>query len=202
MKKYPSIPKQLYNGIYIYAFQKFDGSNIRVEWNPKKGFYKWGTRKQMIDQNSKPFGSCIKLISEKFENDINKILTASKYKEAVCFFEYFAPSSFAGRHDFSETFDAKLIDVSPYKKGILSPKEFLEKFGELDIAKPCYEGFVTDEFIDSVKNSTLKDMPEEGVVCKGVDRQELIMFKIKSNNWINKLKNYCNGNEELFDLLY
>ena len=46
MKQYPSIPglKELekLKGRKIYVFDKIDGSNIRAEWNPKKGFYKFG----------------------------------------------------------------------------------------------------------------------------------------------------------------
>jgi len=40
MLEYPTIKKEVIN-IPIYAFDKIDGSNIRVEWGPKNGFYKF-----------------------------------------------------------------------------------------------------------------------------------------------------------------
>ncbi len=63
---------------------------------------------------------------------------------------------------------------------------------------------VTDEFVESVKNSTLNDMPFEGVVCKGAldnKTKQPVMFKIKSNAWLSKLKVHCKGNQQLFEQL-
>jgi hypothetical protein len=36
MKAYRSIDKRIIPNIFIYAFDKLDGSNIRVEWSRKK----------------------------------------------------------------------------------------------------------------------------------------------------------------------
>lgn len=45
MITYPSLDYYFdYPEIYIYAFDKLDGSNIRFEWSRKRGFYKFGTR--------------------------------------------------------------------------------------------------------------------------------------------------------------
>ena len=57
MKQYPSISGKLVN-TKIYAFDKLDGSNIRGTWSKKRGFYKFGTRTQMLDENYEhPFPS-------------------------------------------------------------------------------------------------------------------------------------------------
>jgi hypothetical protein len=203
MKSYPSINKEIRNDIYIYAFDKLDGSNIRAEWNSKRGFYKFGTRTQLMDESSS-FGKSIPLIKEKFEKDLTAIFKEQGWKDALCFFEYHGPSSFAGSHNFEEKMTATLIDVNPYKEGIMLPTEFIKYFGHLDTAKVLYEGYVGTELFDKVKQSTLEGMTFEGVVCKGANDKKTkmpIMFKIKSQAWLDKLKDYCKGDETLFNRL-
>ena len=84
------------------------------------------------------------------------------------------------------------------------PADFIELFGHLDIPKVCYEGYVTTELFDSVKQSTLEGMPLEGVVCKGANDKLTkmpIMFKVKSKAWLEKLREFCKGDEKLFEKL-
>lgn len=204
MKFYPSITKEIRHDIPIYAFDKIDGSNIRAEWNSKRGFYKFGTRNQMIDDKTEPFGRAIPLLRKKYEQDLVKVFQDQNWKDAMCFFEYWGPSSFAGTHNFEEEMDITLIDVNPYKQGILEPARFIELFGHLDIPKVCYHGYVTTELFDLVKQSKLPGMSLEGVVCKGASDTNAkmpIMFKIKSKAWLEKLREYCRGDDKLFERL-
>lgn len=204
MKLYPSITKEVRQDIYIYAFDKLDGSNIRAEWNPKKGFYKFGTRTQLIDEKIMPFGRAIPLIREKFEDDLAQVFKEQKFKEAICFFEFWGEDSFAGNHNFEKPMNLSLIDVSPYNQGILPPTEYLKLFGHLNIAPVLYEGHVSEDLFDKVKQSTLNGMTFEGVVCKGANDKKTkmpIMFKIKSQAWIDKLKHFCKGDDNLFNKL-
>lgn len=203
MKFYPSITKDVKQEAYIYAFDKLDGSNIRAEWNSKKGFYKFGTRNQLMDEKSKPFGAAIPIIRDKFESDIAMVCKEQGWRDALFFFEFYGPSSFAGFHNFEEPMTCTLIDVNPYKQGILEPTKFLKYFKHLDIAKVLYEGHVTTELFDKVKQSTLSNMTFEGVVCKGSYETPgmPLMFKIKSQAWLDKLKVYCKGDMSLFEKL-
>src|ERR1700690_1542048 len=121
MKSYPSISKDIRNDLYIYAFDKLDGSNIRAEWNPKKGFYKFGTRTQLIDSGSQ-FGKFINLIKNKYEKDLSLICQKQKWESAIFFFEYYGPSSFAGSHSNDELQTVTLFDANPYKHGLLEPE--------------------------------------------------------------------------------
>jgi len=204
MKTYPSITKEVRHDVHIYAFDKLDGSNIRAEWNTKKGFYKYGTKNQLIDSSAKPWGKAIQLLNDKYANDLGIVFKEQKWRDVICFFEMWGPSSFAGTHNFEEDLTVTLIDANPYKRGILEPQEFLQFFGHLDHPKVLYEGRVNVELFDRVKQSTLSGMTLEGVVCKGPSQnnaQMPIMFKIKSQAWLDKLRIYCKGNEKLFDIL-
>jgi hypothetical protein len=204
MKHYPSITKEIRHDVDIYAFDKLDGSNIRAEWNNKRGFYKFGTKTQLIDANSKPFGISIDLVKNKYEAALAEVFKEHGWKDAICFFELWGPSSFSGQHDFKAPLDVTLFDVNPYKQGILEPREFIKFFGHLDTPKVLYEGKVTTELFDMVKQSTLPGMTFEGVVCKGASTNFAkmpVMFKVKSKAWLDRLRVYCNGNENLFRML-
>jgi hypothetical protein len=204
MKSYPSISKEIRHDVYIYAFDKLDGSNIRAEWNSKKGFYKFGTRTQLTDEKTMPFGRAIPLLIGKYEADLAMVFKEQGWRDVLCFFEFWGPSSFAGNHNFEEKMDVTLIDVNPYKQVILEPVPFLKTFGHLDIPKVCYEGHVSVGLFDQVKQSTLSGMTFEGVVCKAANDKQTrmpIMFKIKSKAWLEKLKEYCKGDDRLFNRL-
>ena len=206
MKTYPSIAKEVHHDINVYAFDKLDGSNIRAEWNSKKGFYKFGTKNQLIDRSTDPWGIAIRLINDKYSIAIDQVCKDQKWKDAICFFEFWGPHSFAGTHDFNddEPLTVTLFDVNPYKQGILEPREFLQFFGHLDHPKVLYEGKVSVDLFDKIKQSTLPGMTFEGCVCKGPSQnnsQMPIMFKIKSQAWLDKLRTHCKGNEKLFDML-
>jgi hypothetical protein len=57
MKEYPSIPSAAdllarsndYLGRPFVAFDKLDGSNIRAEWDRKKGWHRFGSRRRLLD---------------------------------------------------------------------------------------------------------------------------------------------------------
>ncbi len=204
MKLYPSIPRMQRDdipSIYLYLFAKVDGSNIRAEWNNKRGFYKFGTRNQLTDEKTMPFGRSIPLLRDKYEADLAKVFKEQGWKDAICFFEYWGAESFAGNHNFEAPMDITLIDVNPYKKGILVPVDFIELFGHLDIPIVCYQGYVSTELFDGVKQSTFPGMTFEGVVCKGEEDGRIVMFKIKSQAWLDKLRTFCKGDEGLFERL-
>ena len=201
MKRYPSIDKIIRYDVHVFVQPKYDGNNIRAEWNSKRGFYKFGSRTQLIDENTKPLGKSISIIRDKYEEDLTMVFKENKWRDVICFFEYHGPNSFAGQHVESEIQTVTLFDVNPYKRGIMEPREFIKTFSHLDIPAVLFEGRVNSAFVDKVKNSTLNGMTFEGCVCKGSDNGKLVMFKIKSKAWLNKLKEYCKGDINLFEKL-
>ena len=198
MKEYPSIGKNVV-GEKIYAFDKLDGSQVRAEWNKKKKFYKFGTRTRLLDTNDEYWGEAPQIILDKYGKDLHDIFVSNRYEKVICFFEFWGENSFAGTHQ-KEPHDVTLFDVSVHKKGILLPHDYLKLYGHLDIAKLLYHGNPNAEFIDKVRNSMLEGMTFEGVVCKGpLFRPGLpLMFKVKTLEWLQKLKDYCDGDENMF----
>ena len=86
------------------------------------------------------------LVRSNFEKQMSDIFIKKRYEKAVCFFEFWGEHSFAGKHE-EEEHNLSLIDVSPHKKGILLPQDYLKLFGKLDIAPLLYQGNITHDFI-------------------------------------------------------
>lgn len=202
MKEYPSIVKEIRHGEKIYAFDKLDGQNFRLEWNKKNKFHKFGSRTQLIDVNDKLWGEAARISVEKYEKNLHDIFVANRYEKVICFFEFWGKNSFAGRHQ-EEPHDVTLIDVSVHKKGFLLPQDFLKTFKDVDTAKMLYYGNCNSEFVELVRERKLDGMTFEGVVCKGQYNTPGVplMFKVKSLEWIIKLERFCSGDEKLFKQL-
>jgi len=193
---YPTIPKKQID-LPIYAFDKIDGSNIRSEWSSKKKFWKFGTRTRLVAEDEKPFGEAIGLVKEKYEKELSDIFKKLRYQKVICFFEFGGPNSEFGIHQ-DEKHDVILFDVNPYKKGLTPPRDFLKNYGELHVPNMVYYGNPTDKFSEMVGKGQLEGVTFEGVVCKGVRSGQVVMFKIKSDAWLNRLRKYCKGDDELF----
>jgi len=202
MKSYPSIPHKIDWKLKYIAFDKLDGSNIRAEWSKKRGFYKFGSRTQLLNEQQTSLYPSIDIIKGKYEDGVATMFKNMGYDRGICFFEYFGPNSFAGSHsDPVQDMDAVLIDVNPYKKGIIPANEFLEVTRGMEVPDVLYTGVLDEEFVDSVKDSTLPGMTLEGVVIKAVDKKHNSMAKIKSRKWLDMLKEYCNNDPKLFNRL-
>jgi len=204
MKQYPSIEQKIHFGEPVYVFGKEDGSNMRVEWDRKKGFHKWGRRNGLLDDSNPILKRFPEVFLEKYGTGLDEALRKARFEQVVCFAEFHGPNSFAGTHKEEEQQTATLFDVDVYKKGLMPPKEFLEHFGHLPVQSLLYEGNFTQEIYNQVRAGTLPGMPLEGVVCKGVkDRKSAqpLMFKVKSLAWLQRLREHCNGNETLFNQL-
>ena len=203
MKQYPSIPSKINSEVDIYAFDKLDGSNIRVEWSPKSGFSKFGTRRRLLSEKEDHLGKAVTLFKKNWEPHLPEIFSKQRWQHSlVLFFEFFGEKSFAGYHHDDDTHKLVLIDVDVYKMGLVAPRDFLKIFEELSIPKVLYHGKCNTSFIESVRNSTLEGMSFEGVVCKAYrPKRGNIMFKIKSQAWLNQIKEKFGDKPELLQEL-
>lgn len=198
MKSYPSIDGRPIPGTHVFVQPKFDGNNIRAEWNNKRGFYKFGTRKQLIDRAAPIYGIAVDLILEKYAADLVTIFIKNRWQRVTCFFELYGPNSFAGMHDPADKLDVMFFDANVFKIGILGPKQFVKTFSSVEIPKILYEGKLDQEIIESIKSGTFPGATFEGVVCKAKGKYMglPLMFKIKNRAWIERVKAYCKGDEK------
>ena len=200
MKEYPSIlGSKGAPELPCIAFYKLDGSNLRFEWSRKTGFYKFGTRRRLFDKSDAEYGCAIEIFNKKYGEDLSKIFR-DKYKaeKAMAFGEFFGPQSFAGQHVLDDPKDVVLFDINIHKKGILGPEEFIKNFGHLHTPVVIYEGPLTEEFIQDVRQS--KYLINEGVVAKGGQGHNLWMRKIKTLDYLKRLqKLYENTWQELWE---
>jgi len=204
MKRYPSISHIIRTDIPIYAFDKLDGSNIRAEWERNKGFWKFGTRKRLLGEDEPVLGKAAQLVRNKYERELEKVFYQKKIAKAICFFEFWGPKSFAGLHDEFDAHTVTLLDVNPYKKGILPPRLFIKYFGHLDIPSVIYRGKANQAFVKLIRSGgwVLYNITFEGVVCKGVAKNQIVMFKIKNRAWVDKVKEfYADDERKLKELI-
>jgi len=197
MKSYPSISRKIEDKSVI-VFDKLDGSNIRAEWSKKKGFYKFGSRTQLIDSSHPLLGEAVNLIANK-QDQLSTIFKDMKCERVVSFFEFYGDNSFAGSHE-REDHTVTLLDVDVYKRGIIPPQEFVDLFTDVGIPTVLHTGVLTESMITSIRDGSLPGMTFEGVVCKHHKHKNKIvkMFKVKNRKWIEKLRDKCDGNDALF----
>ncbi len=204
MKEYPSIESVKYAplGEHCLAFRKYDGSNLRVEWSKKSGWHKWGTRRRLFDHTDPDFGEAIGIFEKKYADDLVKVITDNKLfrsvNSVIVFMEFLGPNSFSGLHDpkvlagaginveSNGPKDVVVFDINLHKKGFLGPRNFVKTFEHLDVAEVMYDGPLTEKFISDVREGRYP--VREGVVCKGGDGHKLWMCKIKTNAYIQELK--------------
>lgn len=204
MKSYPTIPYgTTTDNTTFYGFDKIDGSCIRAEWSKQKGFYKFGTRKHLITSEDGFLCEAPQLILDRYGDSMPKRFQEIKCDRAVAFFEFVGPKSFAGMH-FEEKHEVVLIDVSRDRIGFPTGQDFYGCYQDLGIPSLLHVGPVDEEVIESIRSSNLQGMTFEGVVFRGhVDKKKPmpVYFKQKSRAWLDKLKQYCGANEQLFETM-
>lgn len=204
MKQYPSIVNDIRRDLDVYGYDKLDGSNIRAEWSPKQGFYKFGSRKRLLGTDDAALGESIELIRSGFSEPMSKILHDLKTEGATVYFEFYGANSFAGKHQ-DEPHQCALLDVDLKKKGFIIPETFESLFrGRVHCAKLLYIGKMDHPAERAVKMSELPGMTFEGLVCKAPPAGKWglpQMFKVKSRAWIEKVLSLYNDPRILKDLL-
>lgn len=192
MKEYPSIPNSIgFHGQPCTAFYKYDGSNLRFSWTRKAGWSKYGTRTRLFDHTDEVFGSAVEIFNKTYADGLEKVFKKDKQirssQSVIVFCEFFGPNSFAGQHVNDDPKELVLFDVNIHKKGFMSPNEFQDSFGHLKIAEMVYKGPLTKEFESLVRTSAIPHI-NEGVVCKGGAGHARWACKIKTNTYLEKLR--------------
>ena len=193
MKQYPSIGTKIVPNEYYCLFQKLDGSNIRAEWNNKKGFHKFGSRKRLLDPNSDDIlAGAIKLLKQK-EEFLTKFLRGRGVTECTMFFEFHGPKSFAGSHsDHLDDMNLTFIDATVNKRGFLKLSDLLDWYEEIGGPAKLYVGPITNHIIEKIRDGSWPGITEEGVIARPVkqDLYGLKTAKIKTRSWLDKVKKF------------
>ena len=205
MKKYPSVNTKINFDVDVIGFNKIDGSNIRAFWkSSEKQFTEFGTRTLPLKKEHKYLGGAVDMIRTKYEKELTKVFLEKKYTEVTAFFEFYGKNSFAGRHNINDVKEIVLIDLMIYKKGLIHPAEFVRDYKRVGIPAILFKGKLNEPVVAQIKNGNLAGMSAEGVVFKGRGGKKgnyPIVFKVKSKQWIDKLKELCGDDEEMFKKL-
>lgn len=199
MIEYPSIlnsskaPRQP-----CVAFEKIDGSNIRVKYTQKRGFDLFGSRTQLIDETHPHLGRVVSIFKRDFQAPLTEIIKKEwpNDRELIVFGEFFGDKSFAGLHDVTDpTLRFVMFDILVGHKNqkFLLPQEFVKLFNSVvPIPRVVYEGNLSDQLIQDVRAGKYDVV--EGVVCKGTQktgnaRGSVWMAKIKTQAYLDKVLN-------------
>lgn len=212
MREYDSIDRIQDDGTLlgemVWAYNKLDGQNFRVKYNPRsKTFGPYGSRTQLVDENSEQFGAAVRYFNAHGYGDIlSAIVKENSGKkglftgvdEITFFFEWYGDNSFAGFHQEGDEMHLALIDVFLKKKGYIEPEPYERLFRDSGIELPelIYKGVLTQDFIGSVQgndwtsDACLYPTVKEGVVCRRstlMKGQRMPKVKFKTRWWINRL---------------
>lgn len=180
------------------AFDKLDGSNIRVKWTNNKGFTLFGSRHCLIDNTHPHLGEVVEIFNRDFNNILDNYFRKEKefrnQREIIVFGEFLGPNSYAGIHNASDKKEFYVFDVLVGHKNqyFISPQEFVKTIANIvQTPKVVYSGNLNDQFIADVRNN--KYNLKEGVICKGTEksgafRGKIWMCKIKTQAYLDSLK--------------
>lgn len=197
-----------------FAFEKLDGTNIHFIWEKLayqilgNGWVAFGTRRDRFLMESKEIikfikqNNELKLVISDFEKRLSQSLNEKFGKagyERVCLFtEFFGEKSFAGSHDINDVQKHVLIDIQIDeqlgKNIFLAPSIFIKEYYNFGIPKIVYQGKYNGQFVEDVRAG--KYPVKEGVIVKGLINNQVYMAKIKTDAYMNLLKNKFGNNWE------
>lgn len=197
---YPKIPDTLDCPLkQCVAFEKLDGTNIHFVINNGRltGF---GTRRDRFPtgpEGEQSFCQIHPELSAVLDNDVDFLISFDEFikatpkyndaNEVILFMEWYGPKSFAGTHKPNDNCLLYLIDAQINGR-MLPPEEFLADFVgfENEIPKVVFKGKFTGQLFVDVRNG--KYDVKEGVVVKGIVDDQVYMAKIKTQKYLDKLK--------------
>jgi hypothetical protein len=161
------------------AFEKYDGTNLHWDWDRDFGWHAFGTRRDqfnLLPEGVERFGRThehlrpapdlfLATLADGVERVFRENGRYREYSSLKVFTEFLGPNSFAGLHKAEDPKQVVLFDVWVDGFGLAGPRQFVDDFGQLPIARVIYEGKLTGRFAEDVR--TGKYGVTEGVVCKG-----------------------------------
>lgn len=210
MLHYPKMPgsRDAPSGRCV-AFEKYDGTNLHWEWERGFGWHSFGPRRGEYNLNEHGITEFARdhahlqaapaLFLATLSGGIARVFEENPcyaaFQSFKVFTEFLGLGSFAGLHKAEEAKELVLFDVWADGFGFIGPHQFVKDFGHLNIARVVYEGKLTGQFVEDVRNGKF-NVPE-GVVCKGGSGgADVWMAKIKTYQYLAKLKQAFKGDWE------
>lgn len=196
---YPKIPENSdkFHGKCI-AFEKYDGTNLHWKWDPEEGWLGFGTRRThfyLTREGIKDFtkehtelADAPHIFNEGLRDKLTMFFcigSALRLHNITVFTEFYGVNSFAGNHDANDEHKLILIDVMINGK-LIPPELFTQSYSQFGIAQVVYTGKYSGQFAEDVRKG--KYSVNEGVVVKGVVDNEVFMTKIKTNDYLRRLR--------------
>jgi hypothetical protein len=196
---YPKIPENSdkFHG-KCYAFEKYDGTNLHWIWNPQEGWVKFGTRRTQFTLDAKGIAgfqfnhhecrNAPDIFNAKLRDKLTMFFcrhgTFSNY-QVTLFTEFHGPKSFAGGHEIDDEHELTIIDVMLNGR-LMEPELFLSYFKDFGSARLVYQGKYSGQFAEDVRKG--KYNVNEGVVVKGIVDGQVFMTKVKTKDYLKRLK--------------
>ena len=73
-----------------------------------------------------------------------------------------------------------------YKKDFLNPKDFIDTFEHLGIPKLVTSGILDEQTVEDIVSNIYG--LKEGLVLKGVHEKKVWMVKVKTQEWLDKVR--------------
>lgn len=192
MLEYPQIPGATgmsFREFRAHVFDKLDGNNLRFEWNPKKGWYKAGTRYRRFDETDKEYGSAMRLFAETLSEPLAKIARDNRWMNLIVFTEWWGAKTLAGLHVPDDPKALTLFDASMDREVLMAPRDFLRAFdGKVPTARYLGQLNWTRGFVEQVYRGEVEGITAEGVVGKTEVKGSTVMAKAKTKTWIDAIK--------------
>ena len=183
---------------HCVAFEKYDGTNLHWVWDRELGWYAFGTRRDRFDLDDAGIADfntahpgleeAASIFLRSLTDSLTRALETHDFydsTEIIAFTEYLGPNSFAGKHKSDDPKQLVLFDIRT-AAGFLAPDLFVDHFSDAPIARVVYRGKLTGKFTMDVREGRFD--VAEGVVCKGGSTGDVWMVKIKTNAYMNRLK--------------
>lgn len=183
------------------VFEKLDGTNMHFVFHRQGGdlqCYFQGTRRHRYsfsETEREEFATNHPDLVGAFhletfidlEHYINYNENFQHVNELILFTEWFGPNSFAGEHNPTDTMDTYLFDAQVDGR-MLPPEEFLYLFQDCPLPKPkvIYRGKYSGQLVEDIRKG--KFPVKEGAVIKGFADDQVYMAKVKTNDYMEKLK--------------
>lgn len=193
---YPKIPDSRNCPLKkCFVFEKYDGTNLHWTWDYQFGWLAFGTRRheydftlsgeQLFHKEHPQLEGALKIFFDQYSQPLAQMFTDNCHFKASVFTEFFGAKSFAGSHVSIDPKQLVLFDVQ-VEGDFIPPEQFIKDYAVFNVARLVYHGKYSGQLVEDIRQGKFK--VNEGAVIKGMEKDERIVVKVKTNAYLEKLK--------------